>query len=67
MEVVAALHKSLYMDDLLNGGQTVEQDWKRKSTAIKIFSEAKFVLHKWTTNVDELEDTHDQEKGDSKL
>ena len=46
LDVVAALHKSLYMDNLLNGGQTVEQDWKCKSTAIKIFSDAKFVLHK---------------------
>lgn len=46
MEVAAALHKSLYMYHLLNGGQTVEQDWKCKSTAIEIFSDAKFVLHK---------------------
>lgn len=67
LEVVAALHKNIYMDNLLNGGQSVEQDWKRKSTASEIFSDAKFVLHKQNTNVDELEDTHDREKGDSKL
>ena len=46
---------------------SVEEDWKRKSTAIEIFSDAKFVLHKQNTNVDELEHTHDREKGDSKL
>lgn len=64
-EVVAVLHKSLYMEDLLNGGQTVEQARECKSTAIEGFDEAKFVLHKWNSNVNELEDTHDQEDGDS--
>jgi len=47
------------MDDLLSGGQTVEQAWERNSTAIKIFNDAKFVLHKWNSDVTELEDTHD--------
>ena len=59
LEVVAALRKSLYVDDLLNGGQTVEDGRKRKSTAIEIFDDAKFVLHKWNSNVAELEETHD--------
>ena len=58
-EVAAALRKSLYVDDLLNGGQTVQQARERKSTAIKIFNDAKFVLHKWNSNVIELEDAHD--------
>ena len=66
-EVVAALRKSLYVDDLLNGGQTVQQARERKSTAIEIFDDAKFVLHKWNSNVIELEDTHDQENRDSEL
>ena len=66
-EVVAALHKSLYVDNLLNGGQTVEEARKRKSTAIEIFDDAKFVLHKWNSNGAELEETHDRENGDGKL
>ena len=66
-EVVTALRKSLYVDDLLNGGQTVQQARERKSTAIEIFNDAKFVLHKWNSNVIELEDTHDQESRDSEL
>ena len=66
-EVVAALRKSLYVDDLLNGGQTIEEARKRKSTAIEIFDDAKFVLHKWNSNVAELEETHDRENGDGKL
>ena len=65
-EVVAALRKSLYVDDLLNGGQTVQQAKEHKSTAIEIFNDAKFVLHKWNS-VTELEDPPDQEDGDSKL
>ena len=62
-EVVAALRKSLYVDDLLNGGQTDEEARKRKSTAIEIFDDAKFVLHQWNSNVAELEETHDRENG----
>ena len=55
------------MDDLLNGGQTVRQARERKSTAIEIFNDAKFVLHKWNSNVTELEDPPDQEDRDSEL
>ena len=66
-EAVAALRKSLYVDDLLNGGQTAEEARKRKSTAIEVFSDAKFVLHKWNSNVAELEETHERENVDSEL
>ena len=66
-EIVAILRKSLYVDDLLNGGQTVDQARERKNTATEIFSDAKFVLHKWNSNVTELEDTQDHEKGDNEL
>ena len=58
-EVVAALRKSLYVNDLLNGRQTAEEARKRKSTAIEVFGDAKFVLHKWNSNVAELEETHE--------
>ena len=66
-EVVAALRKSLYEDDLLNGGQMAEEARKRKSNAIEVFSDAKFVLHKWNSNVAELEETHERENVDSEL
>ena len=65
-EVVAALRKSLYEDDLLNGGQMVEEARKQKSNAIEVFSDAKFVLHKWNS-VAELEETHERENVDSEL
>lgn len=66
-EVVAALRKSLYEDDLLNGGQMAEEARKRKSNAIEVFSDAKFVLHKWNSNIAELEETHERENVDSEL
>ena len=52
---------------------TAANGWKTTALATHLASEwlvvsdAKFVLHKQNTNVDELEDTHDREKGDSKL
>lgn len=67
LEVVAALGKSLYVDDLLNGGQTAEEARKRKSTAIEVFRDPKFVLHKWNSNVAELEETREPENVDSEL
>ena len=66
-EAVAALRKSLYVDDLPSGGQTVDQARERQTTAIEIFSDAKFVLHKWNSNMADLEDTHGQEEGDNEL
>ena len=47
-ETVAALRNSLYVVDLLNRGHTVDQARERKNSPIKIFSDAKFFLHKWT-------------------
>lgn len=55
-EIVAALRKNLYVDDLLSGGQTVDQARERKSRAVEIL-----VLHKWNSNVTKLEDTFDHE------
>ena len=57
----------LYVDNLLNGGQTAEEARKRKSTAIEVFSDANFVLRKWNSNVAELEETHERENVHSEL
>ena len=66
-ETVAALRKGLYVDDLLSGGLSVEQARERKSSAIEIFNDARFVLHKWGSNVTELEDTRELEEVDNDL
>ncbi len=54
-DIVAELRKSLYVDDLLTGGQTIAQAADRKEKAIEVFEDAKFTLHKWNSNASELE------------
>jgi hypothetical protein len=53
--IVAELRKSLYVDDLLTGGQTITQAEDRKERTVEIFEDASFKLHKWNSNVSELE------------
>ena len=52
---VAELRRSLYVDDLLSGGATVEETKELKEQAIEIFEDATFTLHKWQSNEPELE------------
>lgn len=54
-ETVAEIRKSLYVDDLLTGGQTVALAQQHKERATEIFEDAKFKLHKWNSNDSELE------------
>ena len=46
---------SLYVDDLISGGNTQEEARNLKESAMSVFQEAKFKLHKWHSNVPELE------------
>ena len=43
------------MDDLLAGGTTVHDVQTKKATAIEVFQDASFTLHKWQSNAKELE------------
>ena len=52
---VAELRRSLYVDDLLSGGATVEETKELKEQAIEIFEDATFTLHKWQSNEPKLE------------
>ena len=54
-EYVGEIERELYVDDLLTGGSTVEQVRKKKEIVTEIFSKATFQLHKWNSNVKELE------------
>ena len=58
-EIVKELRDGLYVDDLLIGGATVEEVQIKKQTAIEIFNEATFTLHKWHSNAEELESNKD--------
>ena len=46
---------SLYVDDVITGGETVPEVRTHKETAVAVFGEAQFELHKWHSNAPELE------------
>ena len=52
---IKEIEESLYVDDLIIGGATIEEDQKVKETAKKVFGDAKFKLHKWHSNVKKLD------------
>ena len=54
-DLEAEIERSLYVDDLISGGQSVSQALQVKETAIEVFNDARFKLHKWHSNVQELE------------
>ena len=53
-EIVREIDKSLYVDDLISGGPTQAKAGTIKSASVEIFA-GTFELHKWQSNVKELE------------
>ena len=47
--------KSLYVDDVISGTDTVDQGCRLKEVAVSVFGEAGFKMHKWHSNVEKLE------------
>ena len=47
--------KSLYVDDLINCGPTVEAAKQVKETLTEVFDQGGFTLHKWHSNATELD------------
>ena len=47
--------KSLYIDDVISGTDTGDQGCNLKEVSVTVFGEAGFELHKWHSNVPELE------------
>lgn len=58
-KAAAELRKSLYVDDIITGGNTIQEAKQRKTEAIEILGDATFSLHKWASNAKELEDDND--------
>ena len=56
-DIVKELERSLYVDDLISGGPTSEKAQQVKSTAIEIFAQGTFELHKWHSNDPVLDST----------
>lgn len=54
-EQVEEIRRSLYVDDLITGGETVTETQLLKESCETIFGEAKFKLHKWHSNIPMLE------------
>ena len=46
----------MYVDDLITGDATIEEVEKIKEITIRVFGDGKFKLHKWNSNVKELDD-----------
>ena len=63
-EEVERLRRSFYVDDLLTGGQDVQQAKARKEVTQKIMKDATFELHKWHSNHAQLEDDTQPTQGE---
>ena len=54
-DIVSEIKKNLYVDDLISGGTSIAKARENKTAATEIFADAAFELHKWHSNVPELE------------
>ena len=61
-ELVRVILLSLYIDDLIKGGFSVDRLQTFRTLVSQIFGDAKFTLHKWQSNVPLLEASDDLEK-----
>lgn len=55
MQHVEEIKKKLYVDDLVTGRTPVQEVHKKKEILVELFEEVSFRLHKWKSNVKELE------------
>ena len=53
--IVSEIEQSLYVDDLISSGPTSEKTKEIKSASQIVFAKGTFELHKWHSNVKELE------------
>ena len=49
------MERSIFVDDLITGGSTTEKAKQVKTKVTKLFACGTFELHKWHSNVKELE------------
>ena len=61
-KTVAVLRKSLYVDDIITGGNTIQEAQLRKDEVTEILGDATFTLHEWASNAKELEGECDLEE-----
>ena len=56
---VEEIQRSLYVDDIITGGDTRNDVLELKGKVKEIFGQAKFDLHKWHSNVPDLEENEE--------
>ena len=59
---IVEIKKSLRVNDFISGGINTTVFKKLKQLITNIFGEAQFILHKWHSNVPELEDDNNSEE-----
>ena len=59
---IAKIRKSFYVDDFISEGINTTVVKGLKQLIINIFGEAQFILHKWYSNVPELENHNNSEE-----
>ena len=59
---IAKIRKSFYVDDFISEGINTTVVKGLKQLIINIFGEAQFILHKWYSNVPELETRNNSEE-----
>ena len=64
-DLVRQIEKSLYIDDLISGVPTVQATREVKAGASNVFGQASFKLHKWHSNVPEVESPSESLSGDT--
>jgi hypothetical protein len=53
---VKEIRDGLYVDDLMTGGESVESVSTKREKAVEVFEDGSFKLHKWHSNVMDLEE-----------
>ena len=64
-DLVREIETSLYVDDLISGGPTVQAARELKADATHVFGQASFKLHKWHSNVPEVQSPGESLNGDT--
>ena len=49
-EEMEEIVRSLYVDDVITGGNTTVEVRNLKKTIVSVFGETKFTMHKWNSN-----------------
>ena len=54
-ELIKEIRDGLYVDDLMTGGENAEITAEKKAITTDVFKDASFTIHKWHSNVPDLE------------